>query len=375
MNRRNLILSGVAGAVALEVGHQWWKNPMGKPEGFELASAYGNWVDTFIEKLDPPLKSDIVFFDPGTMKMTNYEVPFRVHMLVQNPHDPDQLVMVSKWGKDLCSFSRGEGRVTKYKLAGDNRRYFGHAAWDARAGGFWVVEQDDRDFNGYLTLRGPDLEIITQVPTHGLFPHDLQMAGDSTILVANSGDFFSRYDGKLPFKHRISNMSWIDTRSGDIKRRVEFPHIMNLAGATHFQQIPGGGDLVVGTLCEDEDQPTTVLRVRGEMVEQLLPEKRKDLFTGEVLSFAFLEKEQKVIWTHSKAHGLFSCALAPQSPVELIIPARTKGLANVNGDLIVAHANSQQMLRLRDGEIIQRSRAPVRLRYRWGSHLSRLNLA
>ncbi len=373
MNRRKFLASTVAGAVVMEFAYEWLKAP--EAAGFELATAYGDWVESFIEKVDPPLASEIVFFDPGSMRLKNFKVPFRVHMLVQNPKQREQLVMVSKWGRQIASFDRARGKITKVKELPEGRRFFGHAAWDSEAGGFWVTEQDDKKIAGRLTLRGPDLEVIREYSSFGIFPHEIRMIEPGVLLAANSGDYFKRYlDGSVPLDRRISNLSWIDTHSGSLKNQVRFPKILGTAGASHFMPVPGTDLIFVGTMSALTEQPTTVLRVDKDQVTQLAGDPNgEESYRGEVVSFAMADHNQRVMWTHSKARGVFSSTLAEGAKARLVIPASSRGIASVDGDVIVAHANKQLLLRLRDGEVVQKTLGPDLAGHRWGSHLVKLD--
>lgn len=371
MNRRAFIL-GSLGAISLGVIYKEFPFPLGGAD-FELAVAYGDWVGSTIDKIDPPLPSYLVFVNPSTYKMQHFKVPFRVHMLVQNPRDPDALILISKWGTQIASFSRKQGRVTKVKEAQPQHRFFGHAVWDKEHDGFWVSQMDDANTAGKLVLRGADLEVRREIPSHGIFPHEVQHAGPGRILIANSGDFYGGHTS-LPLAQRISNLTWLSTETGEIQRRVEFPDQLGHAGASHFQQIPGTGEVFSGTMIADQNSPSVVFRVSADNKVTQLQSLAKDVFRGEIVSFGYCADAGRVFWTHSKAEGVFSFDIRHGEYAELSVPKSAKGLIAFKHDVLIANGDRPKLLDWKSGRVSVKGTGPrlEPVMLQWGSHFSKI---
>jgi hypothetical protein len=375
MNRRGFIATS-AGLVSLGVIYRYLPSDWLAPK-YELALAYGDWVGTEIEKVDPPLPSYLVFLNPETYKMTTFNVPFRVHMLVQNPRRPESLVLISKWGTQIAAFDRRAGKVTSVMEAQPNHRFFGHAVWEGD--GFWVTEMDDVNHRGKLVFRGPDLQVRREMSSHGIFPHEVQMAGDGLLLVANSGDFIAKYDSLLPHEARVASLSWISSSTGEIRRRVEFPEHLGRAGCSHFAQIPGRGEVFCGTMIVDQNLPTVAWRIFADnRVQQIEAAPNvQDQFRGEIVSFGYCRDAGRVFWSHSKAKGVFSYDLRAGRYAELSVPHSAKGLIGLEHDVLIANGDGPKLIGWRDGHAGVRATAPrlERAILQWGSHFSKLNLS
>ncbi len=369
MDRRSfLLLAGGALAYSL------FRKP-GLPAAaeWEFASGYGPWVDSAIDRVDPALPSRLVIFNPGNGRMVDFPVPFRVHMTVQNPRRLEQLILISKWGAEIASFDRAAGRVDKVLSAPEGRRFFGHAVWDESEDGFWVTEQDDRDFRGRIVLRGADLSARREIESCGIFPHDVQMPEPGVLAVANNGDFYGLEKSAvagLPPDWLVSNMVWLRTATGKATRQVRFPELLGRAGASHFQTLPNG-TVFVGGKTRSEDDPSVVIRIPPEGPFRILkPAKGSGShYQGEAISFAL--DGDRVVWTHTKEKGVFS-ANRDGDVATLVAPARSRGIAAWDGGLIVSHAKKQLLLRIEKNTVVREYEGPSLDGYRWGSHLSRI---
>ncbi|MGE4132378.1 MAG: DUF1513 domain-containing protein [Bdellovibrionales bacterium] len=368
LNRRELVVAGLglaAGQWAL--GHEV---PLfAAKKSIELVSAYGDWVTTFIDKIDPPLKSELVFFNPQSRRFEPFTVPFRVHTLVQNSARLSQLFLVPKWGQDLCEFDRAAGKVGRRIQCKDDRRFFGHAVWDVEAEGFWVTEHDDKNFEGRLVLRGPDLKVKEDFSSFGAFPHELQFSTSGDLLVANSGNFDGEH-GDRALDRRVSNLSWVDRKTGRLKHQIPFSDVVGIAGASHFLQIPDSGEIFVGTMSKTAEQVTAAFRVKGDKVDRLTAEvKAKESFQGEIVSFAYSPEDRRVLWTQSKAHGVFSQSLDALEPARLVYQRKSKGMIGINGHVFFTAGNERDLYSVENGAVLSLGRAPWRWGSRWGSHL------
>ncbi len=373
MDRRSfLFLAGGALAYPLFRFMQTSARGSGLPSEFELVSGYGRWVDSAIDQIDPSLPSRLVIFNPGSGAMHDFPVPFRIHMAVQNPRRPEQLILISKWGTEIASFNRTSGSVEGTASSAKGRRFFGHAVWDPKEDGFWISEQDDLDFRGRIVLRGHDLAIRREMESHGLYPHDVQMPEPGVLAVANNGDFYGieESDFNPPRELRVSNVTWIDTRSGRVLRQVRFPELLGRAGASHFQSLPERAALVGGKTRGDDDASVVIRVAQDGSYRFLKPTAGSEsYYQGEAISFAL--DGDRIVWTHSKEKAVFSAALDGDQ-AHLLTPTRSRGIAAWDDELIVSHAKKPILLKIKGKDVVAEIDGPSLDGHRWGSHLSRI---
>jgi hypothetical protein len=378
MDRRTFVISSVtaaAGVGALGLG-RWIYS--GQP--YKLAIAYGDWVDTDVELVDPPKPSYLALLDPSTLEAQLFPVPFRVHNSIQNPSRPEEVILIPKWGTSLAIFNQKEGRVTKVQEGPADHRYFGHGVWDAHAGGLWISQQNDRTTTGKLTLVNGDLQPLRDIPAGGLFPHEVQMAAPGVLLVATSGDFDNKH-GNLAPQQRLAGLNWVRTRDGGFDRQVRFPEQVGVAGVSHFAQVPSTGEVFTGTMIRDQELPSVFYRVgRTGEPEQIHAQKHvANLFRGEIVSVAYNESTAQVIWTHSKSQGVFALAAGARA-AELVASVKAKALASISGEVLIAKGGEPVLLKFDGQTAHRRAHGPEvenywdhkTIRLEWGSHFNKV---
>lgn len=364
MKRRDFLIGSAGAGILGASGLAWHLGWLDLPETHEFYSSYGEWHPSTITDLDPPTRSYVVFFGPRNLRMRHYEVPLRVHSGVQDPVNKNFFVFITKWGETICSFDRASGRVLQEAKCAPGRRFFGHGVWDEASGGFWAVENDDPNNRGYLVLRNRELRTVREIPSHGVYPHEVQMPEPGVLQVANTGDL----------KKRHGSMAWIRAEDGRLLKSIEFKKESGEAGPSHFlRPAYYPDDLMIGGITAKEDQPSAVWRVSSGVVSRVQPsETFKGLFTGEVVSWAESRSQSKVLWTHAKSRAVFGLKLNSPAPARLEMPIYPHGMIN-DGDAVFVTKNTT-VVRWNRGKLKNVARGPELQSSTWGSHIMRAEI-
>ncbi|MBX3020655.1 MAG: DUF1513 domain-containing protein [Bdellovibrionales bacterium] len=352
-------LAGVGSALAWQFGFF----TDGPPEDHEFYSSYGEWSSSNITQMDAATPSYVVFFRPRSLKQQHFQVPLRVHSGVQDPINKSFLVFITKWGDTICSFDRSQGRVLKQARAAAGRRFFGHGVWDPQANAFWVVENDDIANKGYLVLRNHQLEIVREIPSHGVYPHEVKMPESGVLQVCNTGDF----------KTQFGSMAWVSTADGRLLKNVSFKETLKTAGPSHFlRSRRRPEETFIGSITAAQDTPSVIWRMSGESSTRAIIAQEKDraLFTGEVVSWAESPASGLMMWTHAKAKAVFSVGVDQDEEAKVALPIYPHGMIDDGDNIFVTR--KAHLIKWSNGEYEEVARGPKLERSKFGSHIVRI---
>lgn len=364
LSRRHFLLGAAALGVSAPVAWHFWRQDIESPrEDHEFFSSYGEWTSVDVDQIDPPKKSYVVFYQPRSLRMQHFLVPFRIHSGVQDPTRKNYLVFIPKWGQTLCSFDRNTGEVLKTIACAKGRRFFGHGVWDVTSNGFWVTENDDGINEGRLVLRNHELEIIREIPTYGTYPHEVKLAkgAPGVLQVCNTGDF----------KTRCGTMSWISIADGKLVKQLKFEKEIKDAGPTHFMYSRRAPDsLFIGSLTSDVTTPSHVWRVRGDNAPARIEAQNPELFRGEVVSWAESPSSGLMMWTQAKTKSVFSFDVDNGVKADVRMSVYPHGMV-ADGNIVWVTKKSK-LLRWEKGFFKEVARGPWLGEARFGSHIVRI---
>lgn len=153
-------------------------------------------------------------FDVAAGEVASIDVPLFGHIVNQNPFRPEQVVAFEKWGTLGALVDIKEQKLLTVIEARPNSTFFGHSVLFDGGRVIAATEQDLNGDRGALVLRSvPDMKVIGELASYGNGPHECRSHDHGkTIMVANSGR------GKS-----AANVSWVDSASGKLLRKIEFP--------------------------------------------------------------------------------------------------------------------------------------------------------
>lgn len=119
-------------------------------------------------------------------------VPQRCHAVVEHPRQPLALFVARRPGTHCYWLDIRTGRLLQTLEARPGRHFYGHAVAHASGEWFYTTENDThepgRGVIGIYRFDGQRLHYHSEVPSHGIGPHELAWMPDGeTLVVANGG--------------------------------------------------------------------------------------------------------------------------------------------------------------------------------------------
>lgn len=150
---------------------------------------------------------------------TTIESGFRGHGLAVDPTDPRRIVMVGRRpGTYAIVVDLARGSIVHRIETVPQRIFSGHGCFTADGSRFVTTEADVQTAEGTLGIRdATTFELIGEVPTHGIGPHELAMMPDGeTVVVGNGGILTTPETGsdKLNLDTMRSTLTYLDLASG-----------------------------------------------------------------------------------------------------------------------------------------------------------------
>lgn len=219
----------------------------------------------------------LVAMNAHTGEWFKIAVPFRGHDVIAHPKKPGHVLMFARRpGFEVQEFDLWTRRNTRgCKLAAD-RQGFGHGVFSADGAVLFTGEGVISNGQGLIVVRDAlTYDVLAEWDAGGIGPHEvIRMPDDQLLAVANGGILTRPESGRkvLNLETMRSNLTYLDTRSGDIVEVAESPHprasIRHLdvtddgtvAIATQFQRFYGE---------QTENIPLAALHQRGKEIEVL----------------------------------------------------------------------------------------------------------
>lgn len=147
------------------------------------------------------------------------ESGFRGHGLAVDPVDPRRVVMVGRRpGTFAIVVDLARGSIVQRIETVPQRIFSGHGCFTADGSRFITTEADVETAEGTLGIRDAvTFELIGELPTHGIGPHELAMMPDgATVVVGNGGIVTTPATGsdKLNLDTMRSTLTYVDLASG-----------------------------------------------------------------------------------------------------------------------------------------------------------------
>ncbi len=153
------------------------------------------------------------------------ELPTRAHGLVALP-DGGFLAVANRPGTWLRRCDAMGAPVQHLDIAADTpqRRFNGHV--EASADGDWLytTETESATGTGWLSVRDArTLRRVAQCRSGGIDPHDLRLAADGSLLVANGGIVRDAAGRKMESEAMVPSLARIDPATGSLRGHWTLP--------------------------------------------------------------------------------------------------------------------------------------------------------
>ncbi|MEM6989937.1 MAG: DUF1513 domain-containing protein [Myxococcota bacterium] len=203
---------------------------------------------------------------------------FRGHGVAPNPADPNRAVMFSRRPGQygiVVDLSRGE--VLHRFDTSAQRRFAGHGCFTPDAALLLTAEADAQTAEGTIGVRDAETgQLLREIPTHGVGPHELAMMPDGqTVVVANGGILTRPETGadKLNLDTMDSTLAYVDVETGSLVAQARVPEPK--ASLRHLG-IAEDGTVAVAMQIQrealEDGEPRSLIAVHkpGEALEVLL---------------------------------------------------------------------------------------------------------
>jgi uncharacterized protein len=187
-------------------------------------------------------------------------LPARGHAAAAHPTAPVAVAFGRRPGTYALVLDAHAGRVSHRLTPPENRHFNGHGAFSADGAVLYTAEQRADDSAGIVGLwETKTYTRLTEVPTHGIGPHDIKRLPDGTLIVANGGiatDPTDRTKLNIPTMRASLAHLAADGRLIDL---AEMPTELHHNSIRHLTLIPGG----VAMALQWEGDPAEIVPLLG----------------------------------------------------------------------------------------------------------------
>jgi len=222
---------------------------------------------------------------------------FLPHEIIIHPEDSYTVFCFEKDGPNACMVDLKNERVNNRFLAADKHHFSGHAVFDGY-GRLLTIEIEQQTKQGKISIRDAStLEIIKQLPTLGLSPHDCLLT-ENTLAVSNTGQDATRF-------HQPS-LVFIDIESEKLLSRLKLDDDELNAG--HFD-IAYDNKLVIASAPTDQSDSKAIGGVsiqhnEHSVITMTHPEDLSGRLKGEALGISVSPEHEIAAVTHPDANLL-----------------------------------------------------------------------
>jgi uncharacterized protein len=326
--------------------------------------------------------SRLAVFSPDGGMLFSTMLPDRGHDIAMSPTGSDMAVFARRPGDWTAVVDRRSGRVRTLIRSPEGRHFYGHGLYSPDGRLLFATENDIAAGTGVLGVydvaRG--YARIGEQPTHGIGPHDMAFVpGSNLILVANGGARTDPATGReiLNAARMEPSLSLVDSRTGDLVRKVEFADGLNGLSVRHLA-IADDGEGVFACQFEgadDEIQPLVGVISRDGRTRMLdMPEEEIVLLnnytgavkldrSGRLIAATSPRGNRTAFWDRHTGRYLGMAPLPDVCGIAAAPLAGTFIISSGNAGMRIARADGPDLARLRGSDLD---------RYMWDNHITPL---
>lgn len=151
---------------------------------------------------------------------TNHELPtgFRGHGVCLHPSHHRVVMFARRPGKEAIEVDLESHDHRLAFVCKNNRHLFGHGCFSPDGKLLFTTETEIDTGRGLIAIRDANsYELLAEISSHGIGPHELKLLNDSKTLVVANGGILTHPDSgrkKLNLDSMSSNLCYIDSYSG-----------------------------------------------------------------------------------------------------------------------------------------------------------------
>jgi hypothetical protein len=276
------------------------------------------------------------------------ETPFLPHDILIDPNNKYRVFCFEKNGAKACEIDLQTQTLKRTFHSTENRTFSGHAVFSQDGKKIYCVESELNNKPGSISIRdSKTLEIIKQLPTLGLSPHDCQLSKDNVLTVSNTGKSESGF-------HQPSLVS-INLNTEKLVERIKLENdglYQNSLNCGHFK-ITENNNLVIAS-APTESQNTDLsggvsIRKQNESISTMTePDAVIKRMTGEALSIEINQQQTVAAITHPQANLLTFWSIKDKKIIKAYGFENPRGLSQTldKKDFIISYGKKPAMAKI-----------------------------
>jgi len=294
------------------------------------------------------------------------ETGFLPHGICINPNNKYSVFCVEKNGINACVIDLQTQGVIRTLQTEQNKLFSGHASFSADGKKLACIEKDKGNHQGSITIRHTDtFEIIQQLPTLGLSPHDCQLDTDNILTISNTGKSESGFH--QPSLVRIN----LDT--GKLIERIKLDTADLNCG--HFITTKNNAMVIASAAVNDKDKTlpggVSIRKKNENMTTMTEPAEVIKHMTGEALSITVDEQRSVAAITHPEANLLTFWSIKDKKLMKVYAFENPRGLSQTLDKkyFIVSYGNNAAMEYISTNDLSPQTDSIVQPTHASGEHI------
>ena len=250
------------------------------------------------------------------------DTPFLAHGMVIDPNNKYRVFCFEKNAGNACTIDLQTQSVSATFNAETNQLFSGHACFSLDGKKIICIESNKDTLQGSITIRdSKTFELIRQLPTLGLSPHDCQLTKDNILTVSNTGRSESGF-------HQPSLVS-INLNTEKLVERIKLDTQDLNCG--HFN-IAKNDALVIASAPIDSSNKTlpggvSLRNHDGILTTMTEPELVIKRMTGEALGIEIHQQQQIAAITHPQADLLTFWSIKDKNIIKAFGIEKPRGIS------------------------------------------------
>lgn len=294
------------------------------------------------------------------------ETGFLPHGICINPNNKYSVFCVEKNGINACMIDLQTQSVIRTLQTEKNKLFSGHASFSADGKKIACIEKDKGNHQGSITIRHTDtFEIIQQLPTLGLSPHDCQLGTDNILTISNTGKSESGFH--QPSLVRIN----LDT--GKLIERIKLDTADLNCG--HFITTNNNAMVIASAAVNDKDKTlpggVSIRKKNKNMTTMTEPAEVIKHMTGEALSITVDEQRSVAAITHPEANLLTFWSIKDKKLMKVYAFENPRGLSQTLDKkyFIISYGNKAAMEYISTNDLSPQTDSIVQPTHASGEHI------
>lgn len=306
----------------------------------------------------------LILINPLQKEKRLIQTEFLPHGIITDPNNKYRILCFEKNGHRACEIDLLTQTVNQTFSCETAQQFSGHSVFSFNGNQLYTIEIDKTNQQGSIAVRNSKtFELIKQLPTLGLKPHDCQLLKDNTLVVSNTG----QDETKL---HQPS-LVYINLNTEKLVQRKKLDDSSLNCG--HFK-ITKANDLVVasapidtnningGISIETSGHAITTMQEPVEVIQRM---------TGEALSISINEAHQVIAVTHPQANLLSFWSLKDKKIIKAIGIEKPNGIEQTldKKHFIVSYGSRPAMAKITINNLTPQADSIVQPTHTSGEHL------